>query len=155
MAVDDSSSNESSSESSKTKGTGSKKHHGKTRPPPPTGPPPAATYVKGSSPVKQNNNNNKVPEDANGNSESSGEASATGNGSDNVLGLVTCSVCGKQFGKNSVKFHVKQCERKQQLLKTKLAKEEQERKENQSYKIDEEEGECCQLTSGCQHRCCF
>ena len=56
-----------------------------------------------------NNSNNRVPEIISNNKE------VTDN--NNVLGLVTCAVCGKQFGKNSVKFHTRQCQKRQQIIK--------------------------------------
>ena len=58
----------------------------------------------------QNNSNNQVPEIISNNNKE-----VTDN--NNVLGLVTCAVCGKQFGKNSVKFHTKQCQKRQQIIK--------------------------------------
>ena len=39
------------------------------------------------------------------------------NENNNILGLVPCAVCGRQIGKNSIKFHLKQCQKKQQLIK--------------------------------------
>ncbi|TRY67253.1 hypothetical protein TCAL_02938 [Tigriopus californicus] len=49
---------------------------------------------------------------------------------------VTCSICGRQFGKNSFRFHEPQCQKKQQALKEKQEKEMLEEKRTNSYYID-------------------
>lgn len=57
----------------------------------------------------------------------------------NILGLVTCSVCGKQFGKNSIKFHARQCQKKQQIIKDK--QEAEEKKNHIQQQADDQEAE--------------
>ena len=62
------------------------------------------------------------------------------NENNNILGLVPCSVCGKQIGKNSIKFHLKQCEKKQQLMKQRQKVED----EKLSVPVeDQSEGKSC------------
>lgn len=51
---------------------------------------------------------------------------------------VKCHVCGKLFGKNSVRFHVPQCEKKHQAMKAREEKEKLERKKSSSYIIYED-----------------
>ena len=104
MSVDDSSSaNESSSEATTNNSLVSKSNSKNLkklkRPPPP----------------KANNgifkhNDFAVPE-------TSSDINPEAVDNNNVLGLVNCAVCGKQFGKNSIKFHLKQCQKRQQILK--------------------------------------
>ena len=53
----------------------------------------------------------------NSNTSESREVGDLENENNNILGLVPCSICGKQIGKNSIKFHLKQCEKKQLLIK--------------------------------------
>ena len=116
MVIEDSSSaNESSNEKNLSKDFKKSK-----RPPPPP-------IQNGKSPSKGTDSEvKKVPEnDQNG-----------VNDNNNILGLVTCSVCGKQFGKNSIKFHVRQCQKKQQLLKGRQEKIE----ENSKQQSEEDEG---------------
>lgn len=60
----------------------------------------------------------------------------TGNSDDDndktTLGLVNCNVCGKQFGKVSIKFHLPQCQKKQEAQKVKQQQQDTElKKENQ------------------------
>ena len=54
---------------------------------------------------------------------------------------VDCSLCGKQFGRNSINFHTRQCQRKQQALKEKQEQEQLEEKRQSSYVIEEDVGE--------------
>jgi hypothetical protein len=53
---------------------------------------------------------------------------------------VDCSLCGKQFGRNSINFHQRQCQRKQQVLKEKQEQEEIEERKMASYIIEEDVG---------------
>ncbi len=53
---------------------------------------------------------------------------------------VDCSLCGKQFGRNSIQFHQRQCQRKQQVLKEKQEQEEIEERKMASYIIEEDVG---------------
>lgn len=54
-----------------------------------------------------------------------------------VLGLVNCPLCGKQFGKNSIKFHTRQCQKRQQILKD---RQESDKKSPPQQPIEEAEG---------------
>jgi hypothetical protein len=54
---------------------------------------------------------------------------------------VDCSLCGKQFGRNSINFHTRQCQRKQQAIKEKQEQEQLEEKRQSSYIIEEDVGE--------------
>ena len=51
-----------------------------------------------------------------------------------------CSLCGKQFGRNSIQFHQRQCQRKQQVLKEKQEQEDIEERKMASYIIEEDVG---------------
>jgi endogenous inhibitor of DNA gyrase (YacG/DUF329 family) len=137
MTVDDSSSaNESSSEhvnpniSNRSKHRGTK--HSKRPPPPSSG---AIIKSTSSSPIKTTtttttNDNNTTGTEA---------AELAESEIINNLGLVNCSECGKQFGKVSIKFHLPQCQKKQQLIKERQAAEE--KKNISSYnRIEEAEG---------------
>ena len=54
---------------------------------------------------------------------------------------VDCSLCGKQFGRNSIQFHQRQCQRRQQVLKEKQEQEQLEERGRQSnYVIEEDVG---------------
>ena len=51
-----------------------------------------------------------------------------------------CSLCGKQFGRNSIQFHQRQCQRKQQVLKEKQEQDDIEERKMASYIIEEDVG---------------
>ena len=60
------------------------------------------------------------------------EATETNNSPSRIgggIGVTKCPICGKQFGKSSLRFHQLQCEKKQAALqeKRKLAKLEEKR----------------------------
>ena len=115
MITDDSSSANESSSSEKPKDFKKSK-----RPPPPP--------IVSKSPSKSTETEvKKVPE----------SADPEINDNNNLLGLVNCAVCGKQFGKNSIKFHLRQCQKKQQLMKGRQEKIEESTKQQ----TEEEEGE--------------
>ena len=115
MITDDSSSANESSSSEKPKDFKKSK-----RPPPPP--------IVNKSPSKSTETEvKKVPE----------SADPEINDNNNLLGLVNCAVCGKQFGKNSIKFHLRQCQKKQQLMKGRQEKIEESTKQQ----TEEEEGE--------------
>ena len=117
MITDDSSSANESSSSEKPKDFKKSK-----RPPPPP--------IVSKSPSKSTETEvKKVPE----------SADPEINDNNNLLGLVNCAVCGKQFGKNSIKFHLRQCQKKQQLMKGRQEKIEESTKQQ----TEEEEGESC------------
>lgn len=61
---------------------------------------------------------------------------STGMTSSKSQAHVTCSICGRQFGKNSFRFHEPQCQKKQQALKEKQEKDLLEEKKTNSYYID-------------------
>ena len=114
MITDDSSSANESSSSEKPKDFKKSK-----RPPPPP--------IVSKSPSKSTETEvKKVPE----------SADPEINDNNNLLGLVNCAVCGKQFGKNSIKFHLRQCQKKQQLMKGRQEKIEESTKQQ----TEEEEG---------------
>ena len=114
MITDDSSSANESSSSEKPKDFKKSK-----RPPPPP--------IVSKSPSKSTETEvKKVPE----------SADSEINDNNNLLGLVNCAVCGKQFGKNSIKFHLRQCQKKQQLMKGRQEKIEESTKQQ----TEEEEG---------------
>ena len=52
-----------------------------------------------------------------GGSSSSETTTDIENENNNILGLVPCTVCGKQIGKNSIKFHSRQCQKKHKMIK--------------------------------------
>ena len=52
-----------------------------------------------------------------GGSSSSENTTDIENENNNILGLVPCTICGKQIGKNSIKFHSRQCQKKHKLIK--------------------------------------
>ena len=56
------------------------------------------------------------------------------------LVTVDYSLCGKQFGRNSINFHTRQCQRKQQILKGKQEQEQLEERRQASYIIEEDVG---------------
>ena len=91
----------------------------------------------------QNNSNNQVPEIISNNNKE-----VTDN--NNVLGLVTCAVCGKQFGKNSVKFHTRQCQKRQQIIKERqvISDEKKTSPSAVSEPIEEVEGTILNKFSG-------
>ena len=112
MIVDDSSSaNESSSEKQPKDFKKSKR------------PPPPPISIKSSPSKGTEMEGKKVPEVATENPEI--------NDNNNLLGPVNCAVCGKQFGKNSIKFHLRQCQKKQQLIKGRQEKIEESTKQQQ------------------------
>ena len=114
IIIDDSSSaNESSSEKPKD-------FKKSKRPPPP--------QIKSSPSKGTETEVKKVPEISTENPEI--------NDNNNLLGLVNCAVCGKQFGKNSIKFHLRQCQKKQQLIKGRQEKIEESAKQQ----TEEDEG---------------
>ena len=114
IIIDDSSSaNESSSEKPKD-------FKKSKRPPPP--------QIKSSPSKGTETEVKKVPELSTENPEI--------NDNNNLLGLVNCAVCGKQFGKNSIKFHLRQCQKKQQLIKGRQEKIEESAKQQ----TEEDEG---------------
>lgn len=100
------------------------------RPPPP----PPSNLTKSTLMASKTLTEKSVPETS-----TSDTTTAESNDNNNLLGLVKCSVCGKAFGKNSIKFHVPQCQRKQQLIKDRLEAEAE--KKNTNYIIEESEGE--------------
>jgi hypothetical protein len=53
---------------------------------------------------------------------------------------VDCSLCGKQFGRNSIQFHQRQCQRRQQVLKGKQEQEQLEERRQSNYIIEEDVG---------------
>ena len=54
------------------------------------------------------------------------------------IGVTKCPICGKQFGKSSLRFHQPQCEKKQALLQEKHEQEKLEEKRKESYIIYED-----------------
>ena len=117
MSVDESSSaNESSSGATTPPITNSKSSTNKNLKKLKRPPAPSLTSKTNQKNLEQNggsnhnSSNNQVPEIISNNNKE-----VTDN--NNVLGLVTCAVCGKQFGKNSVKFHTRQCQKRQQIIK--------------------------------------
>ena len=54
------------------------------------------------------------------------------------IGVTKCPICGKQFGKSSLRFHQPQCERKQAMLQEKHEQEKLEQKRTSSYIIYED-----------------
>ena len=54
------------------------------------------------------------------------------------IGVTKCPVCGKQFGKSSLRFHQPQCEEKQAALQEKHEQEKLEEKQKSSYIICED-----------------
>ena len=124
MSPDDSSSaNESSSEATLSKS--SFKNLKKLKRPPP--PAVSRTNLRN---LDQNQTQSQVPDIIDSNS---------GNEADNnnVLGLVNCTICGRQFGKNSYKFHLRQCQKKQKIIKD---RQDAEDRKSVSQSIEEMEG---------------
>ena len=70
-----------------------------------------------------------------GGSSSSETTTDIENENNNILGLVPCTVCGKQIGKNSIKFHSRQCQKKHKLIKE---RQKEEDKKVQSTEDDSE-----------------
>ena len=54
------------------------------------------------------------------------------------IGVTKCPICGKQFGKSSLRFHQPQCEKKQALLQEKHEQAKLEEKRTSSYIIYED-----------------
>ena len=54
------------------------------------------------------------------------------------IGVTKCPICGKQFGKSSLRFHQPQCEKKQAALQEKHEQEKLEEKRTSSYIIYED-----------------
>ena len=119
---DSSSANESSSEATNSKSS-SKNLKKLKRPPPPSL---AKTNMKN----LEQNSSSQVPEIINNNKEDN----------NNLLGLVTCAVCGKQFGRNSVKFHTRQCQKRQQIIKDRQVSDDKKTTSTTVEPIEEVEG---------------
>ena len=54
------------------------------------------------------------------------------------IGVTKCPICGKQFGKSSLRFHQPQCEKKQAALQEKHEQAKLEEKRTSSYIIYED-----------------
>jgi hypothetical protein len=54
------------------------------------------------------------------------------------IGVTKCPICGKQFGKSSLRFHQPQCEKKQAALQQKHEQAKLEEKHKSSYIIYED-----------------